>query len=139
KEDGSKYRLKFMLDKKELTLTLDDFRKIFHLPQATANNHNAFMPPPSFSNMVPFYKQEELYYLLNHPTSSIPYTRFTKIIVSHYMTIFPKISRRAQDKYQNLQDDDIMKNIFNSGRHKNKVGMQIPAWDRCSSDSVTAD
>ncbi|GJS88687.1 retrovirus-related pol polyprotein from transposon TNT 1-94 [Tanacetum coccineum] len=32
KEDGSKYRLKFMLDKKELTLTLDDFRTIFHLP-----------------------------------------------------------------------------------------------------------
>ncbi|GJY31632.1 hypothetical protein Tco_0415127 [Tanacetum coccineum] len=44
------------------------------------------------------------------------------------MTIFPDISRRARDMYHNLQDDDIMKNIFNSGRHKNKVGMQIPAW-----------
>ncbi|GKB87936.1 hypothetical protein Tco_0960208 [Tanacetum coccineum] len=50
KEDGSKYRLKFMLDKKELTLTLDDFRTIFHLPQATDNNHNSFVPPPSFSD-----------------------------------------------------------------------------------------
>ncbi|GJY87464.1 hypothetical protein Tco_0502092 [Tanacetum coccineum] len=48
KEDGSKYRLRFMLDKKELTLTLDDFRQIFHLPQATANNHNSFVPPPHF-------------------------------------------------------------------------------------------
>ncbi|GJR26599.1 hypothetical protein Tco_1102831 [Tanacetum coccineum] len=193
---GSKYRLRFMLDKRELTLTLDDFRQIFHLPQATANNHNSFVPPPSFSDMVPFYKQvlgfimelktqsnfkttsllqpwqtlckifskclttrvigwdqpplqimkmlycfvnnihvdyaellwEGLYYSLHHPTSSIPYPRFTKIIVSHYMTIFPDISRRARDMYHNLQDDDIMKNIFNSGRHKNKVGMQIPAW-----------
>ncbi|GJS25433.1 retrovirus-related pol polyprotein from transposon TNT 1-94 [Tanacetum coccineum] len=71
---------------------------------------------------------EGLYYSLHHPTSSIPYPRFTKIIVSHYMTIFPDISRRARDMYHNLQDDDIMKNIFNSGRHKNKVGMQIPAW-----------
>ncbi|GJT88699.1 hypothetical protein Tco_1070416 [Tanacetum coccineum] len=71
---------------------------------------------------------EGLYYSLHHPTSSIPYPRFTKIIVSHYMTIFPEISRRARDKYHNLQDDDIMKNIFNSGRHKDKVGMQIPAW-----------
>ncbi|GJS57037.1 hypothetical protein Tco_0651821 [Tanacetum coccineum] len=44
------------------------------------------------------------------------------------MTIFPEISRRARDKYHNLKDDDIMKNIFNSGRHKDKVGMQIPAW-----------
>ncbi|GKA11770.1 hypothetical protein Tco_0691316 [Tanacetum coccineum] len=33
-----------------------------------------------------------------------------------------------QDAYHNLQDDDIMKNIFNSGRNKNKVGMRIPAW-----------
>ncbi|GJY90770.1 retrovirus-related pol polyprotein from transposon TNT 1-94 [Tanacetum coccineum] len=57
KEDGSKYRLKFMMYKKELTLTLDDFITIFHLPQETDNNHNSFMPPPSFSNMVPFYKQ----------------------------------------------------------------------------------
>ncbi|GKF03087.1 hypothetical protein Tco_0030010, partial [Tanacetum coccineum] len=36
------------------------------------------------------------------------------------------ISRRARDAYHNLQDDDIMKNIFNSGRNMNKVGMRIP-------------
>ncbi|GJR17619.1 hypothetical protein Tco_0966146 [Tanacetum coccineum] len=71
---------------------------------------------------------EGLYYSLHHPTYSIPYPRFTKIIVSHYMTIFLEISRRVRDMYHNLQDDDIMNNIFNSGRHKNKVGMQIPAW-----------
>ncbi|GJR08488.1 hypothetical protein Tco_0791140 [Tanacetum coccineum] len=71
---------------------------------------------------------EGIYYSLHHLTSSIPYPRFTKIIVSHYMTIFPEISRRARDMYHNLQDDDIMKNIFNSGRHKDKVGMQIPDW-----------
>ncbi|GJW38999.1 hypothetical protein Tco_0064844, partial [Tanacetum coccineum] len=196
KEDGSKYRLKFMLDKKEFSVTIDDFRTIFHLPQANDNNHNLFMPPPSFLDMVPFYKQqlgftmelktsssfktigfmqpwqtlynifskclttrvtrwdqpplqimqmmycfvnnihvdyaellwEGLYYSLHHPTSLIPYPIFTKIIVSHYMTIFPEISRRARDMYHNLQDDDIMKNIFNSGRHKDKVGMQIPDW-----------
>ncbi|GKE69942.1 hypothetical protein Tco_1528014 [Tanacetum coccineum] len=54
-EDGSKYKLKFMLDKKELTLTLDDFRKIFQLPQATENNHDHFVHAPQFSKMVPFY------------------------------------------------------------------------------------
>ncbi|GKD58180.1 hypothetical protein Tco_1295689 [Tanacetum coccineum] len=68
---------------------------------------------------------EGLYYSLHHPTTPIPYPRFTKIIISHYMTCFPDISRRARD---NMQDDDIMKNIFNSGRHKDKVGMQIPDW-----------
>ncbi|GJS67793.1 hypothetical protein Tco_0682358 [Tanacetum coccineum] len=39
-----------------------------------------------------------------------------------------KILQRARDAYHNLKDDDIMKNIFNSGRNKNKVGMRIPAW-----------
>ncbi|GKA02485.1 hypothetical protein Tco_0675150 [Tanacetum coccineum] len=57
REDGSKYRLKFMLDRKELTFTLDDFRTIFHLPQANDNNHALFVPPPSYLDMVPFYKQ----------------------------------------------------------------------------------
>ncbi|GJW54669.1 hypothetical protein Tco_0098754 [Tanacetum coccineum] len=44
------------------------------------------------------------------------------------MTSFPKISRRARDKYHNLKDDDIMKDIFNSGRYKDKVGMKILDW-----------
>ncbi|GJV19156.1 hypothetical protein Tco_1368176 [Tanacetum coccineum] len=51
KEDGSKNRLKFLLDRKELKLTLDDFRTIFHLPQAKDNNHASFVQPSSFSNM----------------------------------------------------------------------------------------
>ncbi|GJY45978.1 hypothetical protein Tco_0435041 [Tanacetum coccineum] len=151
------------MDRKELTLTLDDFRKIFHLPQANVNNNALFVPPPSFSDMVPFYKQvlgfsmelktlsnfkipgllqpwqtlckifskclttrvtgwdqpplqimqmlycfvnnihvdyvelmwEGIYYSLHHPATSIPYPRFTKIIIR---------------------------------RNKNKVGMRIPPW-----------
>ncbi|GJR96757.1 hypothetical protein Tco_0268931 [Tanacetum coccineum] len=69
KEDGSKYRLTFMLDKKMLSLTLDDFRTIFHLPQANDNNHDSFVPPPSFLDMVPFYKNE-LGFTLELKTSS---------------------------------------------------------------------
>nr|GFB50502.1 hypothetical protein [Tanacetum cinerariifolium] len=138
-----------MLDKKELFLTLDDFRTIFYLPQANDNNHDKFMPPPSFSNMVLFYKNELVFtmelktsssfkitellwegipYSLHHLTPSIPYPRFTKIIIGHYMTNFPEISRRAQDKYHSLKDDDVMKNIINSSRYKDKVRMKIPAW-----------
>ncbi|GJU74391.1 retrovirus-related pol polyprotein from transposon TNT 1-94 [Tanacetum coccineum] len=38
-EDGSKYSLKFVLDRKKITMTLNDFRRIFQLPQDTDNNH----------------------------------------------------------------------------------------------------
>ncbi|GJR25280.1 hypothetical protein Tco_1101512 [Tanacetum coccineum] len=164
-EDGSKYRLKFMLDKKELSFILDDFRTIFHLPHANDNNHNSFVPPPSFSDMVPFYKQQ-LGFTMELKTSSSfkttgllqPWQTLCKIFskclttrvtgwdqpplqimqmmycfvnnvhVDYAELFFPEISRRARDMYHNLQDDDIMKNIFNSGRHKDKVGMQIPDW-----------
>ncbi|GJS71486.1 hypothetical protein Tco_0704327 [Tanacetum coccineum] len=139
KEDGSKHRLKFLLDRKEITLTLDDFRTIFHLPQANDNNHASFVPPPIHPDMFHFtnkcwdlqwnsryYEElmwEGIYYSLHHPVPSIPYPRFMKIIISYYMTIFPDISRRARDAYHNLQDDDIMKNIFNLGRNKNKMSL----------------
>ncbi|GKC28967.1 hypothetical protein Tco_1036261, partial [Tanacetum coccineum] len=88
KEDGSKYRLTFMLDKKKLSLTLDDFRTIFHLPQTNANNHDSFVPPLSFLDMVPFYKQQ-LGFTMELKTSS---------------------------------------SFKTAGRHKDKVGMQIPNW-----------
>nr|GEZ22570.1 hypothetical protein [Tanacetum cinerariifolium] len=96
KEDGSKYRLTFMLDRKELSLTLDDFRTIFHLPQATGNNHDSFVPPPSFYDMIPFYK--------NH------------------------LGFLIQDSRRLSLDDVLMKNIFNLGKYKDKVGMKIPDW-----------
>nr|GEZ47688.1 hypothetical protein [Tanacetum cinerariifolium] len=158
KEDGSKYRLKFMLDRKELSLTLDDFRTIFYLPQATNNNHDTvenimqdifqmlnnachWMGSTTIADNALMYcfinnihvdytklLWEGIHYSLLHSTSLIPYPRFTKIIFGHYMTNFPKISRRARDKYHNLKDNDLIKNIFNSRRYKDKVGMKIPDW-----------
>nr|GEU54965.1 hypothetical protein [Tanacetum cinerariifolium] len=35
---------------------------------------------------------------------------------------------RALDKYHNLEDDAIVKNIFNSGKYKDGVRMKIPSW-----------
>ncbi|GKA65667.1 hypothetical protein Tco_0765374 [Tanacetum coccineum] len=46
----------------------------------------------------------------------------------HYMTEFPEISHRARDKYHNLDDDAMVKNIFNSGKHKDGIGIKIPSW-----------
>nr|GEU66563.1 retrovirus-related Pol polyprotein from transposon TNT 1-94 [Tanacetum cinerariifolium] len=71
---------------------------------------------------------EGFHYSLQNPTTMIPYLRFTKLIVSHYMTAFPEISRRACDTYHNLEDDVMIKRIFNSGKSKNVVGMNIPDW-----------
>ncbi|GKC07036.1 hypothetical protein Tco_0998646, partial [Tanacetum coccineum] len=71
---------------------------------------------------------EGLHYALKNPSTQIPYPRFTKLIVGHYMTAFPEISQRARDKYHNLEGDAMVKNIFNSGKHKDGVGIKIPSW-----------
>ncbi|GJW46333.1 integrase, catalytic region, zinc finger, CCHC-type containing protein [Tanacetum coccineum] len=166
KVDGSKYRLSFVIDRKELTMTLDDFRMIFQMPQATDNNHERFVAAINFLEMYPFninnfgftlelrspsnFKTTSLippwrtlckmfsrclttrvtglYYSLEHPSTLIPYPRFTKLIASHYMTAFPEMSRRVHDKYHNLEDDEMVKRIFNSGKNKAGVGMKIPSW-----------
>ncbi|GJY12525.1 hypothetical protein Tco_0381834 [Tanacetum coccineum] len=70
---------------------------------------------------------EGLYYSLEHPSTLILYPRFTKIIVSHYITAFPEILRLVCDKYHNLKHDEMVKRIFNSGKNKARVGMKILA------------
>ncbi|GKB50674.1 hypothetical protein Tco_0901427 [Tanacetum coccineum] len=143
KEGESKYRLTFMLDKKELSLTLDDFRTILHLLEATDNNHDSFVPPPSFLDIVSFYKNELGFTIELKTSSSFKTTGllqswqtlckiFSKSLTTH-VTRWDQpplqiMQMRAQDRYHNLKDDDIMKNIFNSRRYKDKVGMKIPAW-----------
>ncbi|GJY03256.1 hypothetical protein Tco_0361408 [Tanacetum coccineum] len=69
-----------------------------------------------------------LHYELEHLSIQILYPRFTKPIIGYYMTEFPKISHRSRDKYHNLEDDVMVKNIFNSRKHKDDVGMKIPSW-----------
>ncbi|GJW14393.1 hypothetical protein Tco_0018526 [Tanacetum coccineum] len=64
---------------------------------------------------------EGLHYSLEHPSTLIPYPRFIKLIVGHYMTAYPEISKRTRDKYHNLENDDIFKSIFNSGKRKKLV------------------
>nr|GEV98028.1 integrase, catalytic region, zinc finger, CCHC-type, peptidase aspartic, catalytic [Tanacetum cinerariifolium] len=74
---------------------------------------------------------EGLYYSLMHPTTLIPYPRFTKIIIDHYMTEHPDISRRVHDNYHRVENDDLVKSIFNSG-----VIRKVQRW-RKSADIVT--
>ncbi|GJZ90021.1 hypothetical protein Tco_0661948 [Tanacetum coccineum] len=86
---------------------------IFHLPQATDNNHDHFVPALKFFEMVPFYINNldftlELRSTLNFKTTSL--------------------LQPVHDRYHNLEDDVMIKSIFNTGKSKNIVGMKIPDW-----------
>nr|GEV21632.1 reverse transcriptase domain-containing protein [Tanacetum cinerariifolium] len=51
-----------------------------------------------------------------------------KFMPRHYMTAFIEISQRAHDKYHNIEDDEMIKSILNSGKNKARVGMKILSW-----------
>ncbi|GJR42578.1 hypothetical protein Tco_1310681 [Tanacetum coccineum] len=139
-DDESKYRLKFVLDRKEITMTLNDFRIIFHLPQATDNNDERFIDAPKFSEMVQFFLNTlgftlELRSPSNFKMTGLvqPWQTLGKIfarclttrVTGHYMTTLPEISRSACDKYHNLEDDAMVKNIFNSRKHKDGMFLRL--------------
>ncbi|GJS14304.1 hypothetical protein Tco_0408776 [Tanacetum coccineum] len=58
KLDDSKNKFKFFLDTKEFKFSVDDFRRVFQLPQATNNNNAVFFVAPNFSDMLPFFRNE---------------------------------------------------------------------------------
>nr|GEU57130.1 hypothetical protein [Tanacetum cinerariifolium] len=58
----------------------------------------------------------------NHPL------RFTIVASLSDTAVLPKISRKAREKYHNLEDDAMVKNIFNSGYHKDGVRTKFPSW-----------
>nr|GEX33822.1 RNA-directed DNA polymerase homolog [Tanacetum cinerariifolium] len=68
---------------------------------------------------------EGLHYSLEYLSILIPYPRFTKLIVSYYMTAYLQISKRVRDKYHNLKHDEMVKSIFNLGKNKAGVKMKI--------------
>nr|GEZ24526.1 hypothetical protein [Tanacetum cinerariifolium]GEZ24527.1 hypothetical protein [Tanacetum cinerariifolium] len=140
KIDGSKYKFKFFLNTKELTMTVADFRCVFQLLRATDNNHVGFVDAPTFSKMVSFFRNAlgRLYYFLTHPTTLIPYPSFMKIIIDHYMTEHSDISRRVHENYHGVKHDDLVKNIFNSRKNKEGTGMKIPEWMLTEEMKLTA-
>ncbi|GJZ72245.1 hypothetical protein Tco_0636096 [Tanacetum coccineum] len=97
-----------MLDRKELTLTLGDFRTIFHLPQATDNNHDHFIPAPKFSKMVPFYINNLGFTLKLRSTSNFKTTG----LLQPRQTLCKMFSRCLTTRV--------------TGKSKGVVGMKIP-------------
>ncbi|GKB11377.1 hypothetical protein Tco_0845300 [Tanacetum coccineum] len=106
-----------MLDKKELSFTPDDFRTIFHLPQATDNNHDSFVPPPSFLDKVPFYKNK-LGFTMELKTSSSFKT--TSLLQQWQSKIF--------SKYLTTRITGWDQPPLQIRRHKDRARMKIPYW-----------
>nr|GEZ93922.1 hypothetical protein [Tanacetum cinerariifolium] len=71
---------------------------------------------------------EGIHYSLLHLTFSIPYPRFTKIIIGHYMTNFLKISRRARDKTPSTSRSPTPKVDASAPTRSNVIRLRLPQW-----------
>ncbi|GKB63493.1 hypothetical protein Tco_0919679 [Tanacetum coccineum] len=54
----------------------------------------------------------------------------TQLCCDNIYDVTPRVSALAgcDNKHHNLDDDMMVKNIFNSGKHKDRVGMKLPSW-----------
>ncbi|GJZ22552.1 copia protein [Tanacetum coccineum] len=135
KEDGSKYKLSFVLDRKELTMTLDDFRTIFQLPQATNNNHERFVAAPKFLEMVPFFLNDLGFTLELRSQSNFKTTGlimqilycFVNNVHVHYADLLWEGLHYSLEHPSTL-NDEMVKSIFNFGKNKAGFAMNIPSW-----------
>ncbi|GJU92515.1 hypothetical protein Tco_1304938 [Tanacetum coccineum] len=84
-------------------MTLDDFRIIFQLPQATDNNHERFIVAPKFSKMVPFFLNDLGFTLELRSPSNFKKTG----LVQPWQTLCKMFSR---------------------WKNKEGVGIKIPSW-----------
>nr|GEV14886.1 hypothetical protein [Tanacetum cinerariifolium] len=94
-----------------------------HLPQATDNNHDRFVPPPSFYDMIPFYKNHLGFTMELKTPSSFKTTSLLKpwqtatmgrnSLFSSSFHIFKSLSKIHEDYHW---------------KYKDKVGMKIPYW-----------
>ncbi|GJS03440.1 hypothetical protein Tco_0319948 [Tanacetum coccineum] len=104
KLDDLKDKFKFFLDTKEFKFSVDDFKRVFQLPQATDNNNVAFVDAPTFSDMLPFFRNELGF--------SLPIR-----LPTHF---------RLHEHYHRVAKDEIVKSIFYFRKNKEGKGMQIP-------------
>nr|GEX48450.1 hypothetical protein [Tanacetum cinerariifolium] len=115
--------------RKELSLTLEDFRTIFHLPQATDNNHDRFVPQPSFYDMIPFYKNHLGFTMELKTPSSFKITS----LLQPWQTLCNISSKCLTTRSSYGKEFTILFFIPHlrfliQGKYKDKVGMKIPDW-----------
>ncbi|GJS53885.1 hypothetical protein Tco_0492992 [Tanacetum coccineum] len=61
------------------------------------------------------------------------------MIVDHYMTEYPDISRRVHDHYHRVENDDLMKNVFNTGKNKEGASNLLKGTNNVDEDAFMND
>ncbi|GJV27837.1 hypothetical protein Tco_1384285 [Tanacetum coccineum] len=109
----STYAYNFKLDKKKCRVDTEVFREILHICLILPNQE--FVELPSEDNLVSFIKELEdfMYQADNREISSarkehMPYLRFTKVIIDHFISKDKTISVRNIINLHTVRDDSLL-------------------------------
>ncbi|GKB84088.1 hypothetical protein Tco_0956360 [Tanacetum coccineum] len=188
--------IRFKIDQHEVDFSLDTFRTVLQLPQATDNQNESFVDVPDFSGIVAFLKDigydasmriladfkdknltqpwqtlfkiinrctttkstgldgarigtlqilwgvvnkvhidyaeliwEDIIFHIMHPrykADTIPFPRYTKLIINHILSIKQDIPKRANEPVHTPGEDESISRIKIGFRSTKVKGMRIP-------------
>ncbi|GJW45962.1 hypothetical protein Tco_0077608 [Tanacetum coccineum] len=123
--------IKFMLDTKEFTYTMDMFRVTLHLLVKTPKNPfvapvniqtiEAFMYRVGYQGVVDkviaFYTKNlaQPWHIMSKKKEAIQYPRFIKLIIADLMKKFPNIPQRIDEDYHSIKDDIPLVSVYTTG------------------------
>ncbi|GKB53391.1 hypothetical protein Tco_0904144 [Tanacetum coccineum] len=141
--------IKFMLDTKKYTYTVDMFRVILHLLVETPEN--PFVAPVNFQTIEAFMNRvgyqavvdkvqrienkaktmtfDDVFAFIENNVfqkkEAIHYPRFIKLIIADLMKKFLDISQRFDEDYHSIKDDTLLVSVYTTGNVLVR-GMLIP-------------
>ncbi|GJS77379.1 hypothetical protein Tco_0727260 [Tanacetum coccineum] len=106
--------IRFMVDRQEITYTVDMFRATLKLPVETPTH--PFIAPAtlkfiqSFLNIVGYQGNVD-----NQKKDAIQYPRFTKLIIVDLMKKFASIPQRLEEDYHSIKNDIPLVSVYTTG------------------------
>ncbi|GJY49075.1 hypothetical protein Tco_0439031 [Tanacetum coccineum] len=144
--------IRFTVDRKEITYTVDMFRSTLKLLVETPEN--PFIAPATLKFIQPFlkivgyqgnvdkvsafftkYLAQPWQTMFKQKKYVIQYPRFAKLIITDLMKKFPSISQRLEHDYHSIKDDIQFMSVYTTGNVTAK-GMLIP--DEFLTDDIRA-
>nr|GEZ79457.1 hypothetical protein [Tanacetum cinerariifolium] len=118
--------IRFKLDSKKSILDLEAFREMLHISPRIPNQ--PFVDLPTEEDVLDFLRflghSHDIRYLtdVEHKSqkrsNEMNYPRFTKVIINHFMTRKPSISRRNGIHWHYVRDDALFSTIKVVSRHQ---------------------
>nr|GEX63459.1 hypothetical protein [Tanacetum cinerariifolium] len=130
------HSIRFKMDNKKHIVNLESFREMLHI--CPRPPHQPFVEPPFEEDILAFLhflrhggvirKLTDVQHKDTKKSNEMYYSRFTKVIIHHFMSKDPSIPRRNKVNWHYVRDDHMFSTIKMISRHQNtqQFGALLP-------------